>query len=139
VPQSSSDPAITNTTHWITPIQAGIDTDYRLTGRLSLGIKASVSPVSVLYNADKHHLRPDLQQDPSFSMWGVGVTASAEPTVKFMLTRHFALTGGYRIWWNHSYTGTWETHPIGSGSQTAPLTQFQTIRHGATVGLIAYF
>jgi outer membrane protease len=139
VPQSSTNLAITNTTHWITPIQVGIDTDYRLTGRLSIGLKASVSPVSVLYNADTHHLRQDLQQDPSFSMWGVGVTASAEPTVKFMLTRQLAITAGYRVWWNRTYTGTWETHPVGSGPQSAPLTEFQTIRHGATVGLTASF
>ncbi|HXV69093.1 MAG TPA: hypothetical protein VD738_09235 [Nitrospira sp.] len=139
VPQGSTALAITNTTHWITPVQAGIDTDYRLTGRLSIGLRASVSPVSVLYNTDTHHLRSDLQQDPSFAMWGVGVSASAEPVVKFMVTRHLALTGGYRVWWNRTYAGTWETHPVGSGSQTAPLTEFQTIRHGATVGLTAFF
>lgn len=138
-PQSSAALAITNTTHWITPIQIGIDTDYRLTKRFSVGLKASFSPVSVVYNTDVHHLRSDLQQNPSFSMWGVGVSASAEPTVKFMLTQRVALTGGYRVWWNRTYTGTWESHPVGSASLTAPLSSLQTIRHGPTVGLTAFF
>jgi hypothetical protein len=139
VPQSSAARAITNTTHWITPVQVGINTDYRLTGRLSIGLKASVSPISIVYNQDVHHLRSDLQQDPSFSMRGVGVGGSAEPTVKFMLTRQLAITAGYRVWWNRTYTGTWEIHPAGSGTQSAPLTEFQTIRHGVPVGLTASF
>jgi hypothetical protein len=110
-----------------------------LTGRLSIGLKASVSPISIVYNQDVHHLRSDLQQDPSFSMRGIGVGGSAEPTVKLMLTRQLAITAGYRVWWNRTYTGTWEIHPVGSGTQSAPLTEFQTIRHGVTVGLTASF
>ncbi|MBM4126602.1 MAG: omptin family outer membrane protease [Nitrospira sp.] len=139
VPQSSAARAITNTSHWITPIHVGINTDYRLTTRFSIGLKVLVSPVSIVYNEDVHHLRADLQQDPSFSMWGIGVGGSAEPMVKFMLTRQLAVTAGYRVWWNRTYTGTWETHPVGSGSQSAPLNEFQTIRHGATLGLTASF
>jgi Protochlamydia outer membrane protein len=139
VPQSSTARAITNTSHWITPVQVGINTDYRLTGRLSIGLKASVSPISLVYNEDVHHLRSDLQQDPSFFMRGIGVGGSAEPTVKFMLTRNLAITAGYRVWWNRTYTGTWEVHSVANGSQSAPLTEFQTIRHGPTVGLTASF
>lgn len=131
--------AISNTTHWITPIHVGLNTEYRITRLVSLDFKASMSPVSILYNEDVHHLRADLQQDPSFSMWGVGVSANAGAALKFMLTRNFALTGGYRVMWNRTYAGTWEVHPVGSGSETAPLTEFQTIRHGATVGITASF
>lgn len=139
VPQSSGSRAITNTSHWITPVQVGINTDYRLTGRLSIGLKASVSPISLVYNEDVHHLRSDLQQDPSFFMRGIGVGGSAEPMVKFVLTRNFAITAGYRVWWNRTYTGTWEVHSVANGSQSAPLTEFQSIRHGVTVGLTASF
>jgi hypothetical protein len=59
--------------------------------------------------------------------------------IKLMLSRHFAFTGGYRVWWNRTYAGRWEIHPAGGGSQTASLAEFQSIRHGATVGLTAYF
>lgn len=131
--------AISNTTHWFTPIQVGFNTEYRVTRDLSVDLKASVSPISILYNEDVHHLRSDLQQDPSFSMWGVGVSANAGAGVKVMLTRYLALTGGYRVMWNRTYTGTWENHPIGSGSVTVPLSEFQTIRHGVLIGLTGSF
>ncbi len=132
--------AITNTTHWITPIQIGINTEYRVTHRVSVDLKASVSPASIVLNDDIHHLRPDqLQQDPSFSMWGVGVGANAGAGVKFLLTRNLALTGGYRVMWNRTYYGRWENHPIGGASVNAPLTELQTIRHGVIVGLSGSF
>lgn len=139
LPPSSTALAITNTTHWITPVHVGFDTEYRLTRTVSLDFRASVSPVSVLYNEDVHHLRSDLQQNPSFSMWGVGASANSDVMLKVMLTRHLALTGGYRVFWNRTFTGTWETHPIGSGSQSAPLREFETLRHGVTIGLTALF
>ncbi len=131
--------AITNTTHWITPLHVGLDTEYRLTRRVSVDFKTSVSPISIMYNEDVHHLRSDLQQNPSFSMWGLGMSANADASLKIMLTRSLALSGGYRVWWNRTYGGTWENHPIGSSSDTAPLTEFQTFRHGATLGLTALF
>ena len=138
-PSSSTALAITNTTHWITPVRVGFDTEYRLTRRVSVDLKASVSPASILYNEDVHHLRDDLQQDPSFSMWGLGGSANAGAFFKFMLTRNLALTGGYQVMWNRTYTGTWENHPVGSGSQTAPLTEFQTLRYGPIMGLTGSF
>ena len=131
--------AITNTTHWITPVHVGFDTEYRMTRRVSVDLKASVSPASLVYNEDIHHLRADLEQNPSFSMWGVGVSANADASLKVMLTRQIALTGGYRIWWNRTYTGTWENHPVGAASDSVPLTELQTFRHGATLGLTAFF
>jgi hypothetical protein len=72
-------------------------------------------------------------------MLGVGLSATVEPTIKIMLTRRLALVGGYRVMWNRSYYGRWEVHGLGTGSETAPLTEFQTIRHGATVALTASF
>lgn len=130
--------AIVNTTHWITPIRVGTQMEYRLARWFSLEGRVAVSPISIVYNEDKHVLRTDLQQ-PSFTMWGYGASANADAGVKFMLAKNIALTGGYRVWWNRTYSGTWENHPVGSASETAPLTQFQTIRHGATFGLTAAF
>ena len=135
--------AIVNTTHWITPIRVGTQTEYRLTRWFSLEGRVALSPVSIVYNEDNHVLRssgpsPDLR-NPSFTMWGVGMSADADAGMKFMLARNVALTMGYRVWWNRTFTGTWENHPVGSASDTAPLREFQTIRHGATVGLTAAF
>lgn len=131
--------AITNTTHWINPIHVGADVEYQIVDPVSVTFKGALSPASVVYNEDIHHLRSDLQQDPSFSMWGVGVGANGEAGLKIILSRHFALTGGYRIWWNRTYAGTWESHPVGASSTQVPLKEFQTIRHGALFGLTGSF
>lgn len=132
-------PAIKNTTHWITPLQIGGQLEYHLMPRVSANLKMLFSPASFVLNDDIHFQRSDLEQDPSFSMWGVGLATSAEPSISVMLTRHLTLTGGYRIMWNRTYYGRWKNHPVGSGSDTAPLTEFQTLRHGAIVALTASF
>ena len=138
-PTSSIFPAIKNTAHWITPLQIGGQLEYRIVRRVSAHVKMLFSPASIVYNEDIHFQRSDLEQDPSFSMWGVGFSAIVEPTIKIMLTRHLALVGGYRVMWSRSYYGRWEVHGLGTGSETAPLTEFQTLRHGATVALTASF
>jgi hypothetical protein len=138
-PTSSIFPAIKNTAHWITPLQIGGQLEYRIVRRVSAHVKMLFSPASIVYNEDIHFQRSDLEQDPSFSMWGVGFSATVEPTIKIMLTRHLALVGGYRVMWSRSYYGRWEVHGLGTGSETAPLTEFQTLRHGATVALTASF
>lgn len=132
-------PAIKNTTHWFTPFQMGGQLQYQVLPRVTANLKMLFSPVSLVFNEDIHFQRDDLKQDPSFSMWGVGLGGSAEPSLSVMLTEHLKLTGGYRIMWNRTYYGRWEFHPIGSSSETAPLTEFQTIRHGVTVTLTAMF
>lgn len=132
-------PAVKNTTHWITPLQIGGQLEYRIVRRVSANVKMLFSPASIVYNEDIHFQRSDLEQDPSFSMSGVGLSATVEPTIKIMLTRHLALVGGYRVMWSRTYYGRWEVHGLGTGSETAPLTEFQTLRHGATVALTASF
>lgn len=136
---SSTFPAIKNTTHWITPLQVGGQLEYRILQRVSANVKMLFSPASVVYNEDIHFQRFDLEQDPSFSMWGVGLSGTVEPSVKIMLTRHLAIVGGYRVMWSRSYYGRWEVHGLGTGSESAPLTEFQTIRHGVIVGLTGSF
>ncbi len=132
-------PAVKNTTHWITPLQIGGQLEYRIVRRVSANVKMLFSPASLVYNEDIHFQRSDLEQDPSFSMWGVGFSATVEPTITIMLTHHLALVGGYRVMWSRTYYGRWEVHGLGTGSETAPLTEFQTLRHGATVALTASF
>jgi hypothetical protein len=132
-------PATKNTTHWITPLQIGGQLEYRLLERVSANLRMLFSPASVVFNEDQHFQRSDLEQDPSFSMLGVGLSGTVEPTIKIMLARHLALVGGYRVMWSRSYYGRWEVHGLGTGSESAPLTEFQTLRHGVTVGLTASF
>lgn len=138
-PPASNFPAIKNTTHWITPFHVGGDFEYRVMPRVSANFRMTFSPASVVFNEDIHFLRDDLQQDPSFSMWGLGLGASVEPSIRIRLTNHLSLTGGYRVMWNRTYYGRWENRPIGSGSENAPLNEFQTLRHGVVVGLTGSF
>lgn len=137
-PLSSSTLAITNVTSWYS-VRAGLDTEYRLTRWLSVHGSAMLKPLSIFDNQDTHHLRLDTFQSPSFTMLGIGVGADADAGVKFYITKSFAVDLGYRIWWNRMLDGTWKSHLTGGGAETFPLTQFQSLRHGATFGLTLTF
>jgi hypothetical protein len=124
---------ITNTTNWHS-IRVGTSTEYRLTRRLSLMGTAALIPLSIIDNKDIHHLRGDLQQNPSISMLGFGIGANADVGARFMFTQNIGLNVGYRVWWNHAVDGNVTFHNVGS-SQEFPLTQFDSLRHGLTAGL----
>jgi len=124
---------ITNTTNWYS-IRVGASTEYRLTRRLSLMATAAFIPLTIIDNEDIHHLRSDLQQNPSISMLGFGIGADADVGATFMFTKNVGLNVGYRVWWNHAVDGTVTIHGT-SGSSEYPLTQFDSLRHGLTAGL----
>lgn len=130
---SSGIKVITNTTNWYS-VRVGGQTEYRLTRRFSVRGSAALLPLSILENKDTHHLRGDLQQNPSISMIGVGIGANADAGVRFMITKNLGLNVGYRVWWNRTLHGTTTIHSV-TGSEEFPLTQFQSVRHGLTAGL----
>jgi hypothetical protein len=132
-PVSSGTTVITNTTNWYS-IRLGGRAEYRLTGQLSVQLNAALLPISIVENKDVHHLRSDLQ-NPSISMLGVGIGADADASAKFMFTKNVGLNVGYRVWWNRTYDGTVTFHNTGAPSDSFPLTQFQSLRHGLTAGL----
>jgi len=135
---SNSTLAITNVTSWYS-IRTGLETEYRLTRWLSLHGAGMLKPISIFENQDTHHLRGSVFQDPSFTMYGIAVGADADAGLKFNVTKALSLDVGYRVWWNRMLDGTWKSHLTGGGSETYPLTQFQSIRHGATFGLTLRF
>ena len=124
---------ITNTMNWYS-IRAGASTEYRLTRRLSLVGTAAFIPLSIIDNKDIHHLRADLQQDPSISMTGWGVGADADVGLRLMLVKNLFFNVGYRVWWNYAVDGTVTFHDV-IGSSEFPLTEFQSVRQGLTAGL----
>jgi hypothetical protein len=124
---------VTNTTNWYS-IRVGASTEYRLTRRLSLMATAAFLPLTIIDNKDIHHLRSDLQQNPSISMLGFGIGANADVGARFMFTKNIGLNVGYRVWWNHAVDGT-VTFRGTSGSSEYPLTQFDSLRHGLTAGI----
>jgi hypothetical protein len=125
---------ITNTSHWYS-IRAGASTEYRLTRQLSLVATAAFLPLSIIDNKDIHHLRPDLQQNPSISMLGWGVGADADVGLRLNLVKNLFLNVGYRVWWNHAIDGTVKFHNANAPSDSFPLTEFQSIRQGLTAGV----
>ena len=124
---------ITNTTNWYS-IRLGGKVEYRLTRELSLLGSVALLPISILDNKDVHHLRTDLQQNPSISMVGFGIGADADAGLKYMFTKNVGLNLGYRVWWNRMLDGTATFHGT-TGSSNYPLTQFQSVRQGVTLGL----
>jgi hypothetical protein len=124
---------ITNTTNWYS-IRVGASTEYRLTRRLSLIATAAFIPLTIIDNEDIHHLRSDLQQNPSISMEGWGVGADGDVGLRLMLVKNIFLNVGYRVWWNHAIDGNVTFHGV-NGSSEYPLTQFESFRQGLTAGL----
>lgn len=135
---SSSILAITNTATWYS-IRTGLQTEYRLTRWLSFQGSAVLKPLSIFENQDTHHLRSNELQNPSFTMFGVGIGADADVGAKVRFTKEFSLNVGYRVWWNRLLDGTWKNHPTDGSSSSFPLTEFQSIRHGVTAGLNVVF
>ena len=124
---------ITNTTNWYS-IRLGGRAEYRFTRQFSLQANIALLPISILDNKDVHHLRSDLQQNPSISMVGFGIGADADVGLRYMFTKNIGLNLGYRVWWNRMLDGTVTFHGT-SGSSDYPLTQFQSVRQGLTAGL----
>ena len=133
--------AITNTSTWIS-WRLGVEGDYRVTRRFSLEGKFTFKPITSLNNDDIHHLRqqpgltlPALQQDPSFNMTGTGIGADVDVGASYMVTPRFSINLGYRFWWNHVSDGKGTVYPVGAAASTFNLSEFQTYRHGMTLGL----
>jgi len=131
--------AITNTATWIS-WRLGIEGDYRVTRRFSLEGKFAFKPITSLSNDDIHHLRQQpgplaLQQDPSFNMTGTGIGADVDVGGSYLVTPRFSINLGYRFWWNRITDGDVTAYPVGAAPITINLNEFQTYRHGITLGL----
>lgn len=133
-PISNSVLAISNISTWYS-VRTGLQTEYRLTRWLSLQGSAALKPLSIFQNEDTHHLRQDVFQSPSFTMFGIGIGADADIGAKVYFSKEVSLSLGYRVWWNRMLDGTWKNHLTDGSSSSFPLTEFQSIRHGFTAGL----
>ena len=129
---------ITNTATWVSG-RFGGELTYKIDPRVT--IEANIALLlSYLNNEDVHHLRSDLAQDPSFRMTGFGIGTNSDLDLRVRIWDQLYLTGGYRVWWNRVLTGDqWKLYGADGSSVTAPLTVFQTLRHGPTIGLIYSF
>lgn len=130
--------AITNTSTWLSG-RFGGEVEYRLDKRISIEAKIAML-LSYLNNEDVHHLRTDLAQDPSFRMTGFGLGTNSDINLRIRIWDRLYLTGGYRVFWNRVLVGDqWKLYGSDGSSATASLNQFQTLRHGPTIGLTYSF
>ncbi len=129
---------ITNTQTW-SSLKLAVETEYRITRRLSVEGKAAFLPFASLNNKDIHHLRTDLQQNPSFEMTGTGIGANLEGAVSYRVLKGLFLKVGYRYWWNRVSDGTWKNFPVGAPSETFNLNEFENVRQGLTIGATYVF
>ncbi len=128
---------ITNEVEW-SSIRLGLEGGYQFTRRFSLDANAAFIPYTSLQNRDTHNLRltgPNALQDPSFTMSGTGIGANFEVNASYMIVKQLFFDLGYRYWWLQVKDGTWKNHPVNFPSETANLNEFQSIRHGVTLGL----
>ena len=129
---------ITNTSTWVSG-RFGGEVEYRVDKRISIEAKIAML-LSYLNNEDVHHLRTDLAQDPSFRMTGLGLGTNSDINLRIRIWDRLYLTGGYRVFWNRVLVGDqWKLYGSDGSSSTASLNQFQTLRHGPTVGLTYSF
>ncbi len=129
---------ITNTTTWVSG-RFGGEVEYKIDRRVSVEAKVALL-LSYVNNEDVHHLRTDLAQDPSFRMTGLGIGTNSDFNLRVWIWDRLYLTGGYRVWWNRVVAGDqWKIYGADGSSATAPLTEFQTLRHGPTIGLTYSF
>lgn len=131
---NSGQVVINNTTTW-NSFRIGIESGYRFTSRFSLDGKVAFIPYTSLQNNDIHHLRTDLQQNPSISLTGTGIGVNAEANASYRVFRQLFFDVGYRFFWLNVLDGQFQDHPVSGSSSTVPLNEFRSARYGMTVGL----
>ncbi|TKB78562.1 MAG: hypothetical protein E8D45_04440 [Nitrospira sp.] len=133
-PVPTSVKAITQTNEWYN-VRLGSRITVPLHERVALTGSAFYLPYTLHQNEDVHHLRSDLQQDPSFltkASGGNGVQLEAGLQVRAW--KGLTLEAGYMYWDVRSGTGTVEAFgTTGMGSE--PHNEENTRRQGLYFGL----
>ena len=130
--------ASTNTVQWHS-LRLGLEGGYQVVPRLSIDGRVVFIPRASMQNKDIHHLRSDLQKNPSFSMSGTGMGVNADVSASVMIINQLFVTVGYRYWWLEVTDGTWRNHPVSGASSTVNLNELRSIRQGVTLGLTYTF
>lgn len=123
--------AITNKVDWDS-LRLGAETDVLITRWLTLWLSAAYVPFAALSNEDTHHLRTDLQQDPSFSMTGTGQGYDLEAGARVRVLENLYVHAGARYWDRFVNDGEWRNHPVAGASSTLNLNKLRTQRYGFT-------
>jgi len=129
---------ITNEVRWDS-LRIGLEGGYWFNKRWKFDTQVAFIPYSRLLNRDTHHLRIDLQQDPSFEMDGTGIGYNIEANLRFRLTKRLSFLAGYKYWRIEVRDGNWKNFPILASQTVANLNDFISYRHGATLKVEYFF
>jgi len=125
---------ITNKVRWDS-LRIGWEGSFRYSKRFRFDVDLAYIPISGLLNQDIHHLRTDLQQDPSFEMDGTGTGYNLEASLKYSLTKKLLLSTGYKYWKINVSDGTWKNLPVVGGQTVGNLNDLSSSRQGVTAQL----
>ena len=128
---NSGQKVITNKVRWDS-LRIGWEGSFRYSKKFRFDADLAYIPISRLLNQDIHHLRTDLQQDPSFEMDGTGSGYNLEASLKYSLTKKLFLSAGYRYWKIKVSDGNWKDLPVVGTQTTANLNNLSSSRQGVT-------
>ena len=125
---------ISNEAKWDS-LRVGWEGFYHYGEKLRFDINLAYIPISKVLNRDTHHLRADLQKNPSFEMDGTGTGYNLEADIKYFLTKSLLLSTGYKYWKVKVSDGTWKNFPVVGNQTEAKLNDLFSFRHGVTAKL----
>jgi hypothetical protein len=132
--------AITNDARW-RALFLGAWLSRRFGERFSLSGAVAYSPLADLASDDRHFLRADLSQSPSFRLTGTGQAAALEIDAAYALTPRLSAGIGFRYWWMEvrNEEGGFAVFPAGGEPLGALLRQFESERYGVILNLAYRF
>lgn len=125
-----------NDAHW-RALFIGVWGRHRLNERFDLSGELAFSPLADLKSDDRHFLRADLAQDPSFRLEGQGRAATARIEATYQLNPRLAASLGGRYWWMEvrNEARGFTAFPAGGAPFSSKLNSFQSERYGVTLSL----
>lgn len=122
---------ITNEVRWDS-LRIGLEGSYWFNRKLTLDVDLVFIPLSILLNRDIHHLRTDLQKDPSFEMDGTGTGYNIAANLNYRFYKSWSFLAGYKYWEIEVSDGNWNNFPAVKSQTNAILNDFFSYRHGLT-------
>lgn len=135
IPTSTA--VITNEVEWISA-RVGAIASAQLTDSVNLTVDAVLIPYTDMHNEDSHHLRTAFGPVPNVIMDGSGWGFQGEAKLGWEIIPDLIASIGFRYWTMMSDGDITTTFADGT-ELTLPLNDLDTIRYGATAGIIWKF
>lgn len=115
----------------------GLDGKKTVNENFSMSASLAYTPLFKLKNDDRHFLRRDLAQSPSFRMEGYGNAVLAEVNANYRFTPRLSASLGLRYWWAEvkNKSRGFTIFPVRGNSLSTKLNNFESQRMGITLGI----